>query len=99
MGGDFVLQQGQPGERFYIVEEGTLNAMKKFNDNEEPRKVFEYNSGEYFGELALLRNQPRAASIVVTGKSAKVVSLERKSFINLVGKVTDLLKRRENEYE
>lgn len=94
-----VVKQGQAGERFYIVEEGSLVAMKRFKEGEEPRKVFDYGPGEYFGELALLRNNPRAASVVVTSSEAKVVSLDRKSFINLCGPLTDLLSRRADSYE
>lgn len=97
--GDYVVQQGQSGERFYIVEEGSLVAMKKFKEGDEPRKVFDYGPGEYFGELALLRNNPRAASIQVTSNEAKVVSLDRKSFINLLGPLTDLLSRHAANYE
>jgi len=33
-------------------------------ESEEPEKVMDYTPGSYFGELALLRNEPRAASVI-----------------------------------
>jgi len=96
--GDAVITQGDPGDRVYIVEEGTLAAMKKTSADEEPRNVNDYTVGMYFGELALLRNQPRAASVVVTSATAKVVSIDRKCFMNLVGTVSEILNRQAATY-
>jgi len=64
----------------------------------EPKNVLDYKVGMYFGELALLKNQPRAASIVVMSEKAKVVSLDRKTFINLMGPLKDLLLRNVQMY-
>jgi cAMP-dependent protein kinase regulator len=96
---DYILRQGQPGDRFYIVEEGSLAVHKQFNSGEEPRNVLKYRGGDYFGELALLRNQPRSASVVVVSATAKVVSLSRKSFNNLLGSLIPALNRRAEQYE
>lgn len=96
--GDVVITQGDPGERVYIVEEGTLAAMKRTAAEAEPRNVNDYTVGMYFGELALLRNQPRAASVVVTSATAKVVSIDRKCFMNLVGTISEILNRQVATY-
>jgi len=98
--GDFVIKQGEPGDRFYIVEEGTLTAMRKAGAM-PARNVNEYSRGMYFGELALLKNQPRAASVIVTSKKCKLVSLDNAMFKNLVetGQVIgDILDRRIASY-
>jgi cAMP-dependent protein kinase regulator len=44
-----------------------------------------YKEGDYFGERALLKNEPRAANIEVTSDEIQVVALERASFKRLLG--------------
>lgn len=86
--GDIIVNQDEPGNKFYILAEGTLVAKK--ND----AQVMEYAVGDYFGELALLKNQPRAASVHVTSDTAKVLSLDRKSFNKMLGPLEGILTRR-----
>jgi cAMP-dependent protein kinase regulator len=57
------VREGERGDTFYFLETGECVATKK-GENESPEIVFQYKSGDYFGELALLRNAPRAASII-----------------------------------
>lgn len=83
-----VVTQGDKGDRFFIVEEGTLVALK------DDKQVLDYGVGDYFGELALLKNQPRAATVKVTSDTAKVVSLERKAFNKLLGPLTEVLQKK-----
>lgn len=62
--GDVVITQGDDGDNFYLLEEGTLNCTKKFNPSDDKETFLkEYQPGESFGELALLYNAPRAATI------------------------------------
>jgi cAMP-dependent protein kinase regulator len=49
------------GNCFYIVAEGQLVAYKFKNG--ENKLVYAYKKGDYFGEIALLQNIPRQASI------------------------------------
>lgn len=91
---DFVVKENEQGHTFYIIEEGTLQAEKG-----EGNVVLSYASGDYFGELALLKNQPRAASVRVTSPEAKVLSLDRQAFVNLLGPVKEILARQEDTYK
>jgi cAMP-dependent protein kinase regulator len=56
-----------------------------------------YSKGGYFGELALIRNEPRAASIIAK-TNVKVLSLDRPSFKRLLGPIENLLKRNSDAY-
>mmetsp|Transcript_29864 Transcript_29864/g.44370 ORF Transcript_29864/g.44370 Transcript_29864/m.44370 type:complete len:238 (-) Transcript_29864:89-802(-) len=91
--GDVIVRQDEAGDKFYIVEEGQLYA-KKGED-----RVMDYKSGDYFGELALLKNQPRAASVVVESAEAKVLSMSRLSFSKMLGPLTSLLSRQATTYK
>jgi len=96
--GDVIVKQGDPGETFYMLEEGSAHAQKVFKKGEEPKTVMNYKAGDYFGELALLKNEPRAASVVATGP-CKCASLDRKSFKRLLGPLEGILKRAVDKYE
>mmetsp|Transcript_38933 Transcript_38933/g.121625 ORF Transcript_38933/g.121625 Transcript_38933/m.121625 type:complete len:403 (+) Transcript_38933:68-1276(+) len=88
-----IVKQDDPGDKFYIVEDGTLYASKG------GKKVMDYKAGDYFGELALLRNQPRAASVIVSSDSAKVLWMSRTSFSKMLGPLQDLLSKKVASYE
>lgn len=60
--GEFVIKQGDVGDKFYIVHEGKLSAIKKDSSGNE-KVVLNYKDGDYFGELALLKDIPRQASV------------------------------------
>lgn len=47
----------------FIVEEGILDCTKVFKIGEDPKFLKSYKPGELFGDLALLYNAPRAATI------------------------------------
>lgn len=52
--------------------------------------VKEYKEGDYFGELALLNNKPRAASIIAK-TDLKLVHLDKNAFKRLLGPLENLL--------
>lgn len=91
--GEKIITQGEPGDKFYVVEEGTLYAMKDGN------RVMDYKPGDYFGELALLKNQPRAASVIVESPTAKVLSMSRLSFTKMLGPLVDILQKNVGSYK
>lgn len=60
--------KGEEGNIFYFVEQGKAIATKKKSPESAAEKVMEYNVGDYFGELALLKNAPRAANVIAEVK-------------------------------
>ena len=61
-------------------------------------EVKQYLVGDYFGERALLKNEPRAANVIALSECV-VVSMDRHSFKRLLGPLEDLLKRNLDLYE
>lgn len=65
--GDSIIKEGDIGDKFYIISEGEAAAYKKPEEDSKTQElVYRYKKGDYFGERALLTNDARAASIVVT---------------------------------
>jgi len=87
---DVVIKQYEEGDCVYVVESGNLICSKQFvffvinntpkkNKDELPKFLKEYGPGEGFGELALLYNAPRAATITAKTDCA-LWSLDRTTF-------------------
>lgn len=51
-----------------------------------------YKPGDYFGEVALLRDMPRAANVVATSELT-VAKIDRQAFMRLLGPLEEILKR------
>jgi len=67
------------------------------SEGEEPQKVLDYMPGDYFGELSLLKNEPRAAYVVAKTNS-KVAEIDRKTFKRIVGPLENILRRNIQRY-
>lgn len=95
--GEYVIREGEWGEVFYIIEEGQAVATKTLTPGQPPAEVKQYREGEYFGELALLKGEPRAANIIA--KSAlRCVTLDRLSFRRMLGPLDGILRRNAAKY-
>ena len=78
-----VIVQGDDGNELFVVDSGELACSKRFGQDKEARFIKNYGPGDAFGELALLYNVPRAASIKATTESICWV-LDRDCFNNIV---------------
>lgn len=95
--GHTVVEQGHAGEDFYIIEEGKAIVLQQKNENEPQVEVGQLGPGDYFGEIALLFNRPRAATVRASG-TLKCVKLDRARFERLLGNLADILKRNMEHY-
>lgn len=75
--GAAVCVQGEPGERFYLVERGTARVVRDGDD------VASLGTGDFFGEIALLRDLPRTATVEATSE-LDLLFLERGPFLDAV---------------
>lgn len=71
-----VLRAGDVGDRFYIVDSGSVRIALESGEKES-------GAGEYFGEIALLRDVPRTAT-VTAATATRLYALERADFLAAV---------------
>jgi len=95
--GDYVIREGEMGDVFYFIEEGEAIATITKEPGKPPETVKSYSKGDYFGELALIKGEPRAANIVAV-TNLKLISLDRESFKRLLGPIETILKRNSEKY-
>jgi signal-transduction protein with cAMP-binding, CBS, and nucleotidyltransferase domain len=60
--GEAIIRQGDPGDAFYLLLEGNAAALVA-DESGVAREVMQYAAGMYFGEVALLRDEPRKATV------------------------------------
>jgi cAMP-dependent protein kinase regulator len=93
--GDHIITQGEDGNELFVVESGISSCFKLFGGQSEPTFLKKYQPGEAFGELALLYNAPRAASIIADEKCL-LWGLDRETFNHIV---KDASRNRREKYE
>merc|ERR1711990_1219317 len=89
--GDVVIQQGDDGDNFYIIEKGNYDIVIGGN------RVGAYEGTGSFGELALMYNTPRAATITATTKGT-LWSLDRQTFRQIIVKANAIKRKQYEEF-
>jgi MFS family permease len=74
--GDVVIREGDVGDRFYIVDHGQLEVVG-------PGVHATAGAGDYFGEIALIRDVPRTATVTAVADS-RLYAMERSDFVAAV---------------
>lgn len=87
--GDRIVTEGEIGDKFYLIESGTCEISKK---NEGV--IANIGKGKYFGEVALLNDLPRQAT-VTANDSVIVATLGKSGFTRLLGPALDVLRQQD----
>ena len=82
--GSTIISEGDEGDLFYIIVRGRVEILKRIDDEDKRVKILE--DGDFFGEIALLSNVPRTAT-VRTVEPTLLISLKRARFLELVASV------------
>ncbi|XP_013981393.1 cAMP-dependent protein kinase type II-beta regulatory subunit [Salmo salar] len=99
--GEQIISQGDLADCFYIVESGQVRITMKrtrTKKDQEDVDIATCSRGQYFGELALVTNKPRAASAYAVG-SVKCLVMDVQAFERLLGPCMDIMKRNIANYE
>jgi uncharacterized membrane protein len=86
--GTALFQRGDPGDSMFLIESGCVRISVKDADGHDA-DLADLGPGEFFGEMAILDNQPRSADATVT-KPAKLAVLAREDLRSLVRKKPDI---------
>jgi CRP-like cAMP-binding protein len=75
--GDTVFEEGQDGDRLYIIAKGSVEVLKS------GARIAELGAGECFGEMALLDKTPRSATVRAL-EPTTLVATAREDFVDLL---------------
>jgi len=75
--GDTIIRQGDPGDLFYLIRSGAVDV--RIDDGRQEKKVAELVEGQYFGEAALITNEPRNATVIAKEESI-FYALDKENF-------------------
>ncbi|XP_019911060.1 cAMP-dependent protein kinase type II-alpha regulatory subunit isoform X3 [Esox lucius] len=101
--GERIITQGDEADCFYIVESGEVKIMiisktKAGQQDNAEVEIARCSRGQYFGELALVTNKPRAASVYAVGET-KCLVIDIQAFERLLGSCKEIMKRNISQYE
>jgi len=92
---DIVIKEGEAGDKFYIILEGDAEVFQSRESGQE--QIATLHKSDYFGEVALLTDRPRAATVIAVG-SLKCVGLDRNRFNRVLGPCENILRRNMENY-
>ena len=79
--GDRIIQQGEPGDSFYVICEGRASVLREDDGLAHPVAALE--AGEFFGEVALLAGGPRTASVYSLTDDTQVLEISGQLLMEL----------------
>ena len=88
--GNTIIQEGQIGDSFFLIRKGRVQVVR--TQGEEELVLSELGSGDGFGEMALLIDQPRSATVKALGEVETLI-LNRQSFASLARSLPPLAEK------
>ncbi|KAJ0407956.1 hypothetical protein ATCC90586_001984 [Pythium insidiosum] len=91
--GEFIIRQGEEGNTFYIIVEGKVRCTSRgLGADSSEKELMTLQRGNYFGEMALMLNEPRQANCIAVG-SVDCYVMDRAQFTKLLGPLRSLIDR------
>jgi CRP-like cAMP-binding protein len=89
--GEVIISQDAPGNQFFIIRDGTAEVVKDVAGT-TPASITRLSNGDYFGEGALLKDEPRNASVIARG-SVLCFVVYRDDFERIFGPLKAIMSR------
>ena len=86
--GETIINEGDVGTSFYLLTKGKTEVRKRGSDD----VIMSYDEGMYFGERALLEDEPRSASVTVSSTYAQVLRIDREAFNKHLHNLKDVIR-------
>lgn len=84
--GQVIVRQGAPADKFFIIVDGEVEVIRE--DGGQARTVAHLQPGHFFGEMAILRDMPRAATVQAV-QPTTLLAMDRDIFRGLVAQSLD----------
>jgi cAMP-dependent protein kinase regulator len=99
--GDVIVRQGDSGDEFFIVSKGRVRCTQAYDEQGETKQgvLCELGVGQYFGEIALLQNTARKATVAAIEEPTECLVLSGETFTLAMGPLLGYLKRNASLYK
>ncbi|GMI20085.1 hypothetical protein TeGR_g5426, partial [Tetraparma gracilis] len=87
-----IIAQSSTGTEFYIIKSGECIAQQTQEDG-KVKNLKKLRDGDFFGEMALINNEPRVCDIVAISDSVDIYTLDRAIFERILGSLSEIMKR------
>ena len=81
--GAVIVRQGAPADKFFIIVDGEVDVLREESAGQAPKKVASLKQGQFFGEMAILRDSPRTATVKALAPTT-LLTMDRDMFRRLV---------------
>ena len=85
--GEVIIKEGEIGKKFYILKAGQASVSSKAKGGD----IFRFKEGTFFGERALLQDEPRNATITAASESVTCLTISRQAFETHLSSLKDLI--------
>jgi len=91
-----IVEQGSSGTEFFIIKSGECIAQQA-QESGAVKNLKKLRDGDFFGEMALLNNEPRVCDIVALADVCEIYTLDRSVFDRVLGSLSQIMKRTVNK--
>lgn len=81
--GETVFEEGSVGRQMYVVNAGRVRVLRRSNGRQV--QIGTLGPGDIFGEMALVDDLPRSATVVAAEENTRILEIDHALFIYLVG--------------